>query len=173
MAAVERYHLAGMKAQPANRHRHGFRVKLRKVGEVELDPRIGERHRLTIAAYDLPARAESRGVELAGAAALSGPEVSDDIEKRFETGLHAGVGGVGIDFENQIRLGAHLGSEHRLSESVNGATEIAHAEEKQIGLLFHQIHRIHDLVGEMPRGRARARCGDQTVGGNRRHAHAR
>ena len=74
--------------------------------------------------------------------ALSSTEVFDDIEESFQTGLHAGVGGMSIDFENQIGFRAHLGSEHRLGESVDGATEIAHAEEKQIGMLLarHSPH---------------------------------
>ena len=81
----------------------------------------------------------SSRVESLGAAALAGTKVSDDIEEGFQTGLHTGVGGVGVDFENQIGLGAHLGCQHRLREGVNGATEIAHAEEKQIGMLFDDI----------------------------------
>ena len=79
--------------------------------------------------------------------------IPDDVEKRFQAGLHAGVGRVGVNLKNQVRLGAHLGGEHRVGERVNGATEVAHAKQEQVRVLPDQGHGIEDLVGEVPRGR--------------------
>ena len=76
---------------------------------------------------DEPGRSEA-----IGSAALTGAKVSDDVEERLQPSLHAGVGGVGVDFENQIGLGAHLRRQHRLRKGVDGAAEIAHAEQEQI-----------------------------------------
>src|SRR5574341_1386218 len=104
VAAIQRNHRAGVQAEPTHGHRQRFRVILREVGEIELDPRISERYLLAIAADDLTARDESSRVESAGAAALSRTEISDDIEEGFQTGLHAGVGSVSIDFKNEIGL---------------------------------------------------------------------
>ena len=56
-----------------------------------------------------PSRA---GLNAVGAAGLAGAVVPDDVEEGLQPGLHAGVGGVGVDFENQVGLGAHLGGQH-------------------------------------------------------------
>ena len=60
----------------------------------------------------------------------------------------------------------------RVGEGVDGATEVAHAKEKQIGVLFDDSHRVQDLVGKVPGGRAGS-VQDQAIGRNGRDAHAR
>ena len=63
LAAVKRRHRARVQAQPAHRHRQSFRVVLGKVGEIEFDPRVGERDLLAIATEELTAGDEVSRVE--------------------------------------------------------------------------------------------------------------
>ena len=101
-----------------------------------------------------PPDASRQGMNGRGRAVSPRLIIPDDVEKRLQPRLHAGVGGVGVNLENQIGLGAQLGAEHRLGERVDGATEVAHAEQKQIRVLAGERHGIEDLVREVPRGRA-------------------
>ena len=76
---------------------------------MKLDPWVGERDPLASggdhrAALYQPARRE--GLVDAG---LSRVVILDDIEKSLKARLHAGVGGVGVDFEDQVRLRSQLG----------------------------------------------------------------
>jgi len=59
---------------------------------------------------DLAVRSETaRGERLAGTG-LRLSIVGDDIEKGFEAGLDAGVGGVGIYLQDEVGFGAQLGA---------------------------------------------------------------
>ncbi len=58
------------------------------------------------------------------------------VEKGLKARLYACVGGVSIDFQNQIRLGSQLGCEHRVRECIDGATEVADNQKKKVGMLF-------------------------------------
>ena len=103
--------------------------------------------------------------------AFSRPEISDDVEKRLQPRLHAGVGGVRVNLDDQVGLRSHFGAEPRLGERVNRATEIAHAQQKQIRVLPAEGHGIEDVVREVPGGRSFSH-GREAVSGDGRDAHA-
>ena len=97
--------------------------------------------------------------------------VRDDVQKGFEAGLDSGVGGVGVNLEDEVGLGAQFGSEHGVSEGVDGATEVAHAEQEEVRVLPGQGDGIEDLVGRVPhRGPVPDRR--EAVGRDDGHAHA-
>ena len=98
--------------------------------------------------------------------------VRDDIQKGLEAGLHPGVGGVGVDFEDEAGFGAQLGGEHGVSEGIDGATEVAYAQQEQVRMLLGQGNRIENLVGGVPHRRALSDR-RQAVGRDDGHAHTR
>ena len=161
-----------MQAQPPDgQEREGLRVVRGEIGEIQLHPRIGQRHLFPVRADDPAALGQAAECERAAVAGLPLTVIPDDVEKRLEAGLHAGVGGVGVDFENQIGLRSQLGREQGVRERIDRAAEIADAKQEQIGMLPGEGHAAHDLVGEMPGGRTVA-DGQEAIGGNHRDPHA-
>ena len=98
--------------------------------------------------------------------------VTNDVQERLEPGLDPGVGGVRVDLEDQVGLGAHLGRDLGVGKGVHGAAEIADADQEQVGMFFGQGHGVQDLVGEVP-GKGPLFDRRQAISGDGRHAHAR
>ena len=164
---------AGVQAEPAGGHREGLGVILREVGEIDPHARVGERDiGAPLARMTWPSEAETaRGERLAGAG-LRLSIVGDDIQKGLEAGLDPGVGGVGIDLQDEVGFGAQLGGEHGVSEGINGATEVADAQQEEVRMLPGQRDRIENLVGGVPHGRPLSDR-REAVGRDDGHAHAR
>ena len=93
-----------MQAKPVESHGCGLRVELRKVEHVQCDPRVGKRHVLAVRSDHYAALGQPAGSERLGLARLSRTVVLHNIEEGLQARLHAGVGGMRIDFECQIGL---------------------------------------------------------------------
>src|ERR1035441_10621737 len=127
---------------------------LGEVEKIEFHPRVGERHTLAVRTYDATPFGQSTRRERLGNAGLRDVVVLHDVKKRFQARLHASVGGMGVDFEDQIGFGSELRCEHGMSECVDRTTEVAHAEKEKGGVLLGEGHGVQDLIVEMPNGRS-------------------
>jgi len=76
---------------------------------MKLGPVGRERDTLAIGRDHAPPLTSRQGVIGLVDAGLSRVVILDDIEKGLKARLHAGVGGVGVDFEDQVRLRSQLG----------------------------------------------------------------
>src|ERR1039458_881209 len=100
---------------------------LGEVEKIEFHPRVGERHTLAVRTYDATPFGQSTRRERLGNAGLRDVVVLDTVKNRIQARLHASVGGMGVDFEDQIGFGSELRCEHGMSECVDRTTEVAHA----------------------------------------------
>ena len=160
-----------MQAKPAEGHCRGLRVNLRKVEKMQLDSWVGERHSLAFRGDHGPVLHQLAGRERLRRDGLGCVVVLHNIEKSFQARLHAGICGVSVDFQYQIRLRPQLRGKQRMGEGVDRATEVADAEQKQVGTLLGKRGRIQYLIGEVPdRGPSPNR--HKAIGGNHLHSHA-
>ena len=172
LVLVQRGRFAGVQPQPADgQEREGLGVVLREVGKIEFHPRISQRDLLSVRADDLAGLRQAARRKLPAMAGLHFAVAPDDVEKCLQAGLHACVGGVGVDLKDQVRLRPQLGREHGVRERVDGAAEIADAKEEQVRVLPGEGHGIHDLVRKVP-GSGTAADRHEAVGGDHRDAHA-
>jgi hypothetical protein len=93
--------------------------------------------------------------------------VADDVEKGFQPGLDSGIGGVRVDLQDQIGFRSHFGGEHGVGKGVDGATEVADAQQEQVWVLLGDRHGIQNLVRKVPGGGTLSDR-QQTVGGDHR-----
>jgi hypothetical protein len=141
-----------VQAEATGGHREGLGVIVREVGEIDSHARVGEPDWRTVGSDNMAVRSQTARRERLAGAGLRFSIVGDDIEKGFEAGLDPGVGGVGVDLQDEVGFGAQLGGEHGMSEGVNGATEVADAQQEEVRMLLGQGDRVEDLVGGVPHG---------------------
>ena len=99
---------ARVQPKPAGRQGQGPGVVGGEVGKVDLHSRVGERHGLAVRSDDAAARYEPARGEGARAVGLHVPVVVDDVEEGLQPGLDSGIGGVGVDLEDQVGFRSHL-----------------------------------------------------------------
>ena len=108
LALIEGQHGARGETQPADGHGQRLGVKQGEVGEPKLHPRVLKRHLLAAGALNPTAPDEPARSEWLVRASRRLGGVLNDVQERLQAGLHTGIGGVGVDLEDEVRLGAHL-----------------------------------------------------------------
>ena len=101
LISVQRTCLAHIQPQPAGRPGQIFRMVVGKVREADFDPRVVQLDSLSIGS-DNPAAAQLAQVEWFNRSGLPRPIVGSDVQKCFQAGLDAGVGGMGVNLKDKV-----------------------------------------------------------------------
>ena len=104
---VQRNCFPHIQPQPAGRPGQAFRVVLGKVRETDFHPGVIQPDGLAIGSDDAAAREQPAGVEGPDGTGLPRLVVGGDVQKGFQAGLDAGVGGMGVNLKDQVGLCAH------------------------------------------------------------------
>ena len=104
LSSVQRNDRAGVKPEPACCHGKRLGVVGREVRKVDSDPRVRESHGLAVRSDDTASSGKPAGNEWPRAGVLRLSIIVNDVQERFQSCLHSGIGRMRVDLQNKIRL---------------------------------------------------------------------
>ncbi len=166
-------------ALPPRRRRERGRGEVAERRPDERDARVAQGEALAGCACPRPRAAGSRrrrgSAARAGAAARGAParrKLVDDVEEGLDARVEAGVGGVGVDLEDEVGLLAHHPAQVVQHERVRRAGEVRDPGQVEVRRLLDAGDRLHVLLAVVPVhvGEDRRRLVVDHVEGHDRHA---